>query len=152
MITAILKRVLIAAIMMFAATAGYAADKGYKLGNVWNVSLISVEAGQSDDYIKSLKNFYSTVMDEAIKEKLVVSFKMLEGNRASPQDWNFLILIEYKNWAAFDGISDKFDAIAARIAGSQTKADEMDKKAMTDRVKMRTIFGNKQMQEVVLTK
>ena len=152
MITAILKRVLIAAILMFAATAGHAADKGYKLGSVWNVSMISVEPGQSDDYIKSLKNFYSTVMEEVIKEKLVVSFKLLDGNRSNPQDWNFMILIEYKNWAAFDGINDKFDAIQARIAGSQTKADEMDKKAMTDRAKMRTIFGGKQMQEIVLTR
>jgi hypothetical protein len=151
MFTTILKRVLIAAIMI-AATSVHAMDKGYKLGSVWNVSLISVESGQTDDYIKSLKGFYTTVMDEAIKDKLVVSYKMLDGTRSNPSDWNFLILIEYKNWAAFDGLNDRFDALRARMAGSEAKADESDKKAMTERVKIRSIFGSKTMQEILLTK
>ncbi len=152
MFTTTLKRVLIAAILMIAATSGYAADKGYKLGSVWNVSLISVEPGQTDDYIKGLKSFYTTVIDEAIKEKFVISYKMLDGDRANPQDWNFMILIEYKNWAAIDGINDKFDAIQARIAGSATKAEEEGKKQMSERVKIRSIFGGKPMQEILLTR
>ena len=76
MFTNSLKRVLIGATFMIAATSGYAADKGYKLGSVWNVAMISVEAGQTDEYLKSLKGYYTTVMEQAIKEKLVISYKL----------------------------------------------------------------------------
>ena len=152
MFTNSLKRVLVGAILVIAATSGYAADKGYKLGSVWNVAMISVEAGQTDEYLKSLKGYYTTVMEQAIKEKLVISYKLFQGARANPQDFNFMILIEAPNWASFDGASDKFDALAAKFAGSEAKADETNKREMSDRAKIRTIFGGKNMQEVIFVK
>src|SRR5438045_2580150 len=102
MFTNSLKRILMGATFLIAATSSFAADKTYKLGSVWNVAMISVEPGQNDEYLNSLKGFYTTVMEEAIKEKLVISYKLFQGNRANPQDFNFMILIEAPNWASLD--------------------------------------------------
>ncbi|HEY1392979.1 MAG TPA: hypothetical protein VFV25_06365, partial [Methylibium sp.] len=78
--------------------------------------------------------------------------KILVGNRANPSDFNVMILTEGPNWASLDGLDAKFDAIAAKFAGSADKATEMDKKTMTDRAKIRTIFGSKMMQQVEFKK
>ena len=63
-----------------------------------------------------------------------------------------MILIEAPNWASLDGAPDKFDALAAKFAGSEAKADETSKRQMSDRAKIRTIFGGKNMQEIVFAK
>ncbi len=147
-----LKRACAGAMLTLAAIAAHAADNGYKLGSVWNVVMISVEAGRGDDYLASIKGYYTTVMEEAIREKAVVSYKLLQGARSNPQDFNFLIMVEGANWASYDKLPDELEAIATKVAGSATKANESAKTAMADRTSIRTVFGGKNMQEVVFTK
>ena len=152
MLITYLKRASIAAALAIAAGAANAADNVYKLGSVWNVVMISVEPGRGDDYLASIKGYYTTVMEQAIKEKAVVSYKLLQGARSNPQDFNFLIMVESANWASYDKRPDQLEAIAAKVAGSATKAEETARTGMSDRTKVRTVFGGKNMQEVVFTK
>jgi hypothetical protein len=140
------------ALLFFASGFAAAADKNYKKGSVWSVGMISTEAGQSDTYLDSLKASYTTVMEEAKRQGLVLSYKILVGDRANPQDWDVMILIEYPNWSSFDTAQEKFDAITAKYYGSMEKSDDHTKKEMADRVKIRTIFGGKQMQEIQFVK
>src|SRR5471032_1912780 len=147
-----LKRASIGAILTIAAMTAHAADNGYKLGSVWNVVLVSVEPGRGDDYLASIRGYYTTVMDEAIKDKVVVSYKLLQGARSNPQDFNFMILIETPNWASYDKLPDQLEAIANKFAGSAAKAEETAKTGNAERTKIRTVFGGKNMQEIVFTK
>ncbi len=147
-----LKRAFAGAMLTLAAMSANAEDRGYKLGSIWNVVMISVEPGRGDDYLASIKGYYTTVMEQAIKEKAVVSYKLLQGARSNPQDFNFLIMIESPNWASYDKLPDQLEAISAKVAGSLTKAEETAKTGMADRTKVRTVFGGKNMQEVVFSK
>jgi len=144
----------LAAVLLLAAAASSAsaADKNYTRGSVWLVSMIQVEPGKGDDYIDSLKQEYTTVYEEAIKQKVILSYKILEGDAANPNDWDVMIETEVANFAAIDGLEAKFDAIAEKILGSQAKADETDKQAMAARAAIRKIFGEKVMQEIHYTK
>ena len=152
MIAGISRRIALALAVFCLSSPLLAAEKSYKDTTIWNVSMISVEPGQDDAYLDSLKGYYTTVMEEAIRQKLILSYKILVGNRANPSDFNVMILTEGPNWASLDGLDAKFDAIAAKFAGSADKATEMDKKTMTDRAKIRTIFGSKMMQQVEFKK
>jgi hypothetical protein len=147
-----LKRASIGAVLAIASMAAGAADNGYKLGSVWNVVMLSVEPGRGDDYLASIKGYYTTVMEEAIREKAVVSYKLLQGARSNPQDFNFVIMIESANWASYDKLPDQLEAIAAKVAGSATKAEDAAKAGNADRTKIRTVFGGKNMQEVLFTR
>ena len=143
-----------AALILAAAlsTASHAADKNYTKGTVWSVAMIKTEPGKQDDYIDSLKQYYVSVYEEAIKQKVVVSYKILTGVAANPGDWDILILIEMPNYAAIDTIEAKIDAIEEKFAGSQAKADENAKKLMGDRAPIRHIYGDKLMQELHFVK
>jgi hypothetical protein len=147
-----LKRASVGALLAIAAMTAHAADNGYKLGSVWNIVLVSVEPGRGDDYLASIKGYYTTVMDEAIREKVVVSYKLLQGARSNPQDFNFMILIESPNWASYDKLPDQLEALAGKFAGSAAKAEETAKTGNAERTKIRTVFGGKNMQEIVFTK
>jgi hypothetical protein len=56
-----------------------------------------------------------------------------------------MFLDEYKNWAAFDGISAKYEAIESKIVGPEEKRVQL----MTKRTEVREILGEKAMQELI---
>jgi hypothetical protein len=52
---------------------------------------------------------------------------------------------EYKNWAAFNGIRDKFDPIQKKVVGDETAKRHL----MTKRLDVRRILGSKFGQELI---
>jgi 5-bromo-4-chloroindolyl phosphate hydrolysis protein len=109
------------------------------------VSFIKTNANMSEDYIKSLKTTWKAVHDEAIKQGLILSYKILVGTAANPEDWDIMLLAEYKNLASMDGTEDKWDAIEKKVVGN----DDAQKKLNETRVNMRTIYGGKMLREVI---
>jgi hypothetical protein len=122
-----------------------AQTRNYTVGSAWQVSLIKTETGQDVAYLNSLKSTWKSVMEEAKTQGLILSYKMLAGNAANPEDWNVLLMIEYKNLAAMEGNEDKWEAIQARVVGNE----DAQNKLRDSRVKMRTIFGGKLVREIV---
>jgi hypothetical protein len=120
-------------------------ERPYTDGSVWAVSTVRTSDGMFDIYMESLGKTYKPVMDEAKKQGLILSYKIIGTNSSGPDDYNVLFLVEYKNWAAFDGISEKFEAIARK---SSTKAE--DEQLMKDRVTVRRYIDDKTGQEIIL--
>jgi hypothetical protein len=135
---------LMLALLLFGAQASIAQDKPYKEGTVWSVSFIKVKPGMFDVYMRDLSVQRKKLMDEAKKQGLIVSEKMLSGSAFGRDDWDLMLMVEYKNWAAFDGLSDKFDALALKIVGSEEKQVQM----MVKRTEVREILGEKTLQEL----
>jgi hypothetical protein len=133
-----------AALLLAAALPAQAQDKPYKDGTVWSVSFIKVKPGMFDVYMRDLAVARKKLMEEAKKQGLIVSERMLAGNSMGNGDWDLMLMVEYKNWAAFDGLSDKFDALALKVVGTEEKQVQM----MTKRVEVREIVGEKVFQEI----
>ncbi len=129
-----------------AATQASASDAPYVQGPVWELSFIRITAGMGDDYLKSLSATWRTTMEEAKKQGLVVSYKILGANAAGPDDWDLLLMIEFKNFAALDGADAKFRAIEARTVGNPDQTRSL----MTKRLEVRRILATKLAQELVL--
>lgn len=81
-------------------TKSFAQDRSYKDGTVWTMSFIKVNPGQDETYLNSLKTSWKAVHDEGIKQGLILSYKILAGNASSPNDWNLVLMVEYKNLAS----------------------------------------------------
>ena len=128
-----------------AATAATAADRPYTMGSVWTVTMVRVKYGMDSTYLADLAANWRRVMDAAKKQNLVVSYKILDGNAASRDDWNMLLLVESKNWAAFDGADEKFDALVENMIGPEKAQMEQ----LVKRSDMREIVGVRNFQEVI---
>ena len=87
---------------------------------------------------------WKRVMDEAKDQQLIVSYKILDGNLPGKDEWNMMLLVEQKNWGAFDGAAGKFDAIAEKMVGPEKAQME----SMIKRSDMREIVGVRNFQEV----
>ena len=140
------KSILIIVVLAFIiGTNSFAQEKTYKDGSVWALSFIKVNYGQERDYLNSLKNTWKAVQDEAIIQGLVLSYKILDGASTTPDDYNLILMIEYKDFAAFDTDDAKWEAIQTKVVGNE----DSQKKLMQSRVTMRSMYGSKLMREVV---
>jgi hypothetical protein len=127
------------------AGACWAADRPYTDGSVWTVTFVRVKPGMSQMYLRDLASTWKQVMDEARKQQLIVSYKILGGNPGNRDDWDLMLLVESKNWAAFDGADDKFDSIVEKMVGPEKKQVEM----MVKRSDVREILGTRNLREIV---
>jgi hypothetical protein len=123
-----------------------AQDKPWTEGSVWSLSMIRVKPGMFDVYMREILPMRKKINEEAKKQGLLVSSHVLTGNALGRDDWDVLFMDEYKNWAAFDGISAKYDAIMSKIVGSEDKQVQL----MVKRTEVREIMGDKTMQELII--
>src|SRR6266571_5873696 len=121
-------------------------DAPYTEGPVWNATMVKTKAGMTDEYLKGLAKTLKGTLEEAKKQNLVLDYKILLGNPATPQDFDILIMVESKNMAEFDGAREKFDPIAKKIEGSV----EQQKQTAVKRLDLREILGAKLMREITL--
>jgi len=135
---------LVLGLFLLATQPVIAQDKPYREGTVWGVTFIKVKPGMFDVYMRDLASQRKNLMDEAKKQGLIVSEKMLTGTAVGRDDWDLMLMVEYKNWAAFDGLSAKFDALALKVVGSEEKQLQ----TMVKRTEVREIVGGKTMQEI----
>ena len=140
------KILFLVALFAIAFSAGsFAQERQYQKGSEWTVSFVQIKNGMNRDYLNSLKTTWKAVQDEGIKQGLILSYKIFEGNASNPDDWQIMLMIEYKNMAAMEGNEDKWEAISKKVVGSE----EDQKKLREIRVNMRTMYGTKLMREVV---
>jgi hypothetical protein len=121
-------------------------DAPYTEGPVWAITMVKTKPGMGDDYLKTLAKIYKSTNDEMKKQGLIMDYKVLLGNDANPQDFDILLMVEFKNMAAFDGLREKADPIADKILGSE----DVQRQGAIKRMEIREIMGNKLMREVTL--
>jgi hypothetical protein len=126
------------------ATAGSTAP--YTEGPVWTITMVKTKPGMDDDYLKTLAKIYRETNEEAKKQGLIMDYKILLGDAATPQDFNILLMEEYKNMAALDGLRNKLDPINAKIIGNE----DVQRQGAIKRMEIREIMGGKLMREITL--
>jgi len=124
----------------------YGQEKPYTEGSIWTITMVRVKPGMLDVYLRDVLPLRKKIDDEAKKQGLILSDRILSGSSSGRDDFDVMFLTEYKNWAAFDGISAKYDAILRTIVGPEEKQVQL----MTKRTEVREIVGEKTMQELIM--
>ena len=126
--------------------ASSAAGAPYTEGSVWDITLVKTKPGMGDDYLRGLGQTLKSVMEEQKKQNIIMDYKILIGDASNRDDFDVLIMVEYKNMAAFDGLREKTDPIMGKVVGNQDAQRQMAVK----RLDLREILGTKTMREVTL--
>jgi hypothetical protein len=140
-------RALAALLLLAFASISFAQDDhAYTEGPVTAISYVKVKPGMFDAYLSYLQKTYKQVMEEQKKEGLVLDYGVYSANPRSPHDPDLYLTVTYKNWATFDTLTARSDAITKKVWGSLDKSNE----ASIDREKMREILGGEVVQELLL--
>ena len=126
------------------STASVGSTAPYTEGPVWDITMVRTKAGMGDDYIKNLAGAYKSTSEEAKKQGIIVDYKILLGDAAGRDDFDIMLMVEYKNMAALDGLREKTDPIARKLIGSE----DVMKQAASKRMEIREILGTKTMREI----
>src|ERR1700738_4169430 len=102
----------------FTGTCRAQSDAPYTEGPVWQITMVKTKYGMTDDYLKGLAKTFKGTLEEAKKQGLIMDYKILIGDSASPHDFDILLMTESKNMASLDNGREKFDPIARKIEGS----------------------------------
>ena len=118
----------------------------YTEGPVWALTMIKTKTGLSDEYLKQITGTVKPVYDEEKKQKIILDYKILEGDAMGAQDFDILIMVQYPNMAALDGLRDKMDPIVEKAMGSE----DQRRATAVKRLDIREILGTKTMREITL--
>ena len=128
------------------ATTAKGSSAPYTEGAVWTITMVKTKAGMSDDYLKQISQSVKPIYDEEKKQKIILDYKILDGDAMGASDFNILIMVEYPNMAALDGLRDKMDPIVEKVMGSQ----DQQRATAVKRLDIREILGTKTMREITL--
>jgi len=134
---------------LLAVSSSQADDRVYDDGgSVWTVSFIETKPGHFDDYIANLDQIWRRYLDAQKEDGDVLSYKMIPI--AFPRDGepNLMLMVEYKNWAAFDRGTEYFDELAKKLQGGIDQATQSN----IDREELRNLRGGFAGQEITFKK
>jgi hypothetical protein len=143
-----MKTIAMAAVLLGSMAMARAEAPGlpYTEGSVWQIQTVRVHSGFDDEYLRSLSSVTKKILDEAKKQKLILSYKIINAGTGGPEDWNYMILVELKNMAALDGLHEKMHTIAMGVLGGQEGAHQLASK----RIEIREGLGDKVGRELIL--
>jgi hypothetical protein len=136
-----------AAILTVATQVAAAADeKPYTDGPIVNVAYIRTKPGQFEAYMKYVATTYKQLMESEKKTGNVLSWAAYRAQPRSPRDPDLILTVTYKNWAAFDGITDRVEGVQKKVWSNQAGIS----KAQVDREALREVLGSENVQQLVL--
>src|SRR5246500_1333066 len=128
------------------SVAAVADDHAYTDGPVVNVAAIRTEYGKFDDYMKYLDTTWKAEQEAAKKAGFIISYRVVTVEARGENDPDIYLVINYKNWAAFDGATAKGDAIAKQVEGTLAASNQ----GAVDLSKIRRVLGSWTGQELDL--
>ena len=138
---------LILAVIVLGATA-YAqmVMRPYRNGSVWDIAFIRMKPGMETAYLNYLTTDWKRGQEAAKQEGIIVSYKVLSTESHGGNDWNLLLLTEYKDLATMEANEAKADTLTQRVIGP----DEKQRQGYRDRSEIREIVGDRLAREIIL--
>ena len=126
---------------------GFVEGQNFKEGSCWVILFVRVLPEAETAYFNYLDDGWKKQQDILKKEGVILSYKVLRTNMVHKNDYNVMLMTEYRDRAALDEAQQgTYDAVGRMISGS----DEKVVLAFRERAHMRTLFGGKITKEIIL--
>jgi hypothetical protein len=118
----------------------------YNEGPVWTLTMIKTKTGLDDDYLRQISGTVKPIYDEEKKQNIILDYKILMGDPHGRDEANIIIMVEYPNMAAFDGLRAKMDPLIEKVMGNE----DQRRATAVKRLDIREILGVRTMREITL--
>jgi len=115
-------------------------------GSVWNVTFVHTHAGMSNAYLTYLTGDWKREQEALKQEGIILSYKVLTTEAHGGNDWDVMLMTEYKDLATMEANEQKSDMIGQRVLGGDQKIEQ----GYRDRASMRDLVGGRVAREIVL--
>lgn len=137
----------IAAALLVGGLSAYAQVKRpYRTGSVWTMAFIRIKPGMDTAYLNYIATTWKAEQEAMKKEGLILSWKVLTTEGHGTQDFNIILMTEFKDLGTMEANEVKADALAQKISGD----DQKQMQGYKDRLEIREIIGDRLAREIVL--
>lgn len=116
-------------------------------GTVWEIQFIRVKPGMDNAYKSWLASDWKKEQEAFKASGLILGYKVLETEAHGQNDYNMMLMTEFKDLATVESNEQKADAIAQQVAGS----DQQQEQGYKTREALREPLGTRVAREVVLS-
>jgi len=115
-------------------------------GTVWELSFIHVKPGMDSAYNKYLASDWKKEQEALKSAGVILSYKVIGTEAHSPNDWDLMLMVEFKDLATLEANQDKADALLQQMFGG----DEKVMQGYKERSDIREVLGTRLAREVIL--
>jgi len=115
-------------------------------GTVWELSFIHVKPGMDSAYNKYLASDWKKEQEALKSAGVILSYKVIGTEAHSPNDWDLMLMVEFKDLATLEANQDKADALLQKMFGG----DEKVMQGYKERSDSREVVGTRLAREVIL--
>jgi len=121
-------------------------NRPFRNGSVWSISFIKMKPGMETAYLNYVADEWKREQEALKKDGQILSYKVITTEAHGSNDWNIMLMSEYKDLATQEANEDKADALAQKVVGS----DEKQMQGYRDRLQIREVLDIRTAREITL--
>ena len=118
----------------------------FRNGSVWNIGFIQMKPGMDTAYLNYVAGDWKREQEALKKDGQIISYKVLTTESHGSDDWNIMLMTEYKDMATMEANESKADNLTQKVSGN----DEKQMQGYRDRLQIREVMQNRLAREIVL--
>ncbi|MDQ3042204.1 MAG: hypothetical protein M3R11_07460 [Acidobacteriota bacterium] len=144
--TRILTGILVALVLTLSIVVVAQVSRPYRNGSVWNVAFIRMKPGMDTAYLNYIATDWKRNQEALKKDGLILSYKVLTTEAHGANDFNIMLMTEYKNLATMEANENKADALSQKVIGD----DQKQMQGYKERLEIREVLQDRLAREIVL--
>jgi hypothetical protein len=121
--------------------------RSFHAGPVWTLTFVHTKPGLSLKYMEYLATEWKKEQDALKKAGLILDYKVIGTDSHSPNDWDLMLMTEYKDLATLEANEDKMEAVAMQAMDMN---DQKMIEGYKERAGWRDILGDRLAREIIL--
>ncbi len=121
-------------------------NRPYRNGSVWSIGFIQMKPGMETAYLNYVAGDWKREQEALKKDGQIISYKVLTTEAHGSDDWNIMLMTEYKDMATMEANEAKADQLSQTVSGT----DEKQRQGYRDRLQIREVLENRLAREIVL--
>ena len=115
-------------------------------GTEWELSFIHVKPGMGPAYDKYLASEWKKEQEALKAAGMILSYKVIAAESHSPNDWDLMLMVEFKDLTTLEANQEKADALLQKMFGG----DEKVMQGYKERSEIREVLGTRLAREIIL--
>jgi Spy/CpxP family protein refolding chaperone len=116
-------------------------------GPVWTITFVHTKPGLGLKYMEYLAMEWKKQEDALKKAGYILDYKVIGTESHSPEDWDLMLMTEFKDLATLEANEDKMEAVAMQ---SMDMNDQRMMQGYQERSSWREIIGDRLAREIIL--
>jgi hypothetical protein len=93
-------------------------NRPYRNGSVWNIGFVQMKPGMETAYLNYVAGDWKREQEALKKDGQIISYKVITTEAHGSDDWNIMLMTEYKDMATLEANEAKADNLLQTVIGT----------------------------------